>query len=35
MSTGVTHARVTEEALSLERLAQLVGRAAAGAIVTF
>jgi molybdopterin synthase catalytic subunit len=35
MTTGVTHARVTGEPLSLERLAQLVGRPAAGAIVTF
>jgi MoaE-MoaD fusion protein len=30
-----THIRVTEEPLSLERLAALVGRPAAGAIVTF
>ena len=29
------HVRVTEEPLSLERLAGVVGRAAAGAIVTF
>ena len=35
MTTGVAHARVTEEALSLERLTALVGRPAAGAIVTF
>ncbi len=35
MTTGVAHARVTEEPLSLERLAALVGRPAAGAIVTF
>jgi MoaE-MoaD fusion protein len=35
MTTGVTHARVTEEPLSLERLAALVGRPAAGAVVTF
>jgi molybdopterin synthase catalytic subunit len=34
-STGVTHARIVEEPLSLERLAGLVGRPAAGAIVTF
>ena len=35
MTTGVVHARVTEGPLSLERLAALVGRPAAGAIVTF
>jgi molybdopterin synthase catalytic subunit len=35
MTTGVTHARVTDEPLSLERLAALVARPAAGAIVTF
>ena len=35
MSTRVTHARVTHEPLSVERLAALVGRPAAGAIVTF
>jgi MoaE-MoaD fusion protein len=35
MTTGVAHARVTNEPLSLERLAALVGRPAAGAIVTF
>jgi molybdopterin synthase catalytic subunit len=35
MSIGVTHVRVTEEPLSLERLATLVGRPGAGAIVTF
>jgi molybdopterin synthase catalytic subunit len=35
VTTGVAHARVTAEPLSLERLAKLVGRAAAGAIVTF
>ena len=32
---SVTHARVTDEPLSLERLAALVGRPGAGAIVTF
>jgi molybdopterin synthase catalytic subunit len=35
MSTATAHARVTDEALSLERLAALVGRPAAGAVVTF
>jgi molybdopterin synthase catalytic subunit len=35
MTTGVAHARVTDAPLSLERLAALVGRPAAGAIVTF
>jgi molybdopterin synthase catalytic subunit len=35
MTTGVAHARVTEAPLSLERLAALVARPAAGAIVTF
>jgi MoaE-MoaD fusion protein len=35
MTTGLVHARVTGEPLSLERLATLVGRPAAGAIVTF
>jgi molybdopterin synthase catalytic subunit len=35
MTTGVAHARVTDEPLSLERLAGLVGRPAAGAVVTF
>jgi molybdopterin synthase catalytic subunit len=34
-STGVAHARVVAEPLSLERLAALVGRPGAGAIVTF
>jgi MoaE-MoaD fusion protein len=33
--TSNIHVRVTEEPLSVERLAGLVGRAAAGAIVTF
>jgi MoaE-MoaD fusion protein len=32
---GVTHVRIVAEPLSLERLARLVGRPAAGAIVTF
>jgi molybdopterin synthase catalytic subunit len=35
MASGITHARVTEEPLSVERLAALVSRRAAGAIVTF
>jgi MoaE-MoaD fusion protein len=35
VTTGLTHVRVTAEPLSLERLAGLVGRPAAGAIVTF
>ncbi len=35
MSTATAHARVTDEPLSLERLAALVGRPAAGAVVTF
>jgi MoaE-MoaD fusion protein len=35
VTTGLAHARVTEAPLSLERLAALVGRPAAGAIVTF
>jgi molybdopterin synthase catalytic subunit len=35
MSTGVTHARVTDEPLAVGRLAALVRRPAAGAIVTF
>jgi MoaE-MoaD fusion protein len=35
MTTRVAHARVTEAPLSLEHLAALVGRPAAGAIVTF
>ena len=35
LATGAVHARVIEEPLSLERLAALVGRPAAGAIVTF
>jgi MoaE-MoaD fusion protein len=35
MTTGVAHVRVTKEELSLERLAALVGRPEAGAIVTF
>lgn len=35
MTIGTTHARVTDEPLSLERLAELAGRPAAGAIVTF
>ena len=35
MSTATAHARVTAEPLSLERLAALVGRPAAGAVVTF
>jgi MoaE-MoaD fusion protein len=35
VTTGVVHARVTEGPLSLERLAALVGRPTAGAIVTF
>jgi MoaE-MoaD fusion protein len=34
-TTGVSHARVTVEPLSLERLSALVGRPGAGAIVTF
>jgi MoaE-MoaD fusion protein len=34
-SASVTHARVTAEPLSLERLAALVGRPGAGAVVTF
>jgi molybdopterin synthase catalytic subunit len=34
-ATGVAHARVTDDPLSVERLAVLVGRPAAGAIVTF
>jgi MoaE-MoaD fusion protein len=34
-TAGVTHARVTGEPLSLERLAASVGHPAAGAIVTF
>jgi molybdopterin converting factor subunit 1 len=35
VSGGEAHARVTDEALSVERLSVLVGRPAAGAIVTF
>jgi MoaE-MoaD fusion protein len=35
MTTGLVHVRLTGEPLSLERLATLVGRPAAGAIVTF
>jgi molybdopterin synthase catalytic subunit len=35
VTTGVAHVRVTGEPLSLERLVALVGRPAAGAIVTF
>jgi MoaE-MoaD fusion protein len=35
MTLAAPHARVTEEELSLERLAALVGRPGAGAIVTF
>ncbi len=35
MSTAVAHARVTEEPLSVEALARLVARPAAGAVVTF
>lgn len=35
MSRQTPHVRVTEEPLSLERLAAIVGRDAAGAIVTF
>ena len=34
-TTGVVHARVAGDPLSLQRLAALVGRPAAGAIVTF
>ncbi len=34
-ATSATHARVSEEPLSLERLARLVGRPSAGAVVTF
>jgi molybdopterin synthase catalytic subunit len=33
--TAAIHARVTEEPIAVERLAQLVGRPGAGAIVTF
>jgi len=35
VTTRVVHARVTEEPLSLERLARLVRHPAAGAVVTF
>jgi MoaE-MoaD fusion protein len=35
MTTGLVHARVTEEPLSLERLAAAVRHPAAGAVVTF
>jgi molybdopterin synthase catalytic subunit len=35
MSIATVHARVTDEPLSLERLAALVGRPHAGAVVTF
>jgi molybdopterin synthase catalytic subunit len=35
MTTAVVHARVTEEPLSVERLARSVTRPAAGAVVTF
>ena len=35
MTTGVVHARVTAEPLSVERLAGLVRHPAAGAVVTF
>jgi MoaE-MoaD fusion protein len=35
MTTSAAHSRVSQEPLSLERLAQLVGRPSAGAIVTF
>lgn len=35
MTTGISHARVTGEPLSLERLAALVRDPAAGAVVTF
>ena len=35
MTTSLAHARVTDEPLSIEALASMVGRSRAGAIVTF